>query len=113
MLMEALFRWSASAGQLGLGPGRFLGEDSLESSGRPGDRQKKPGRHGERICFELAACLGGGVLAGSHSLLMASPAEHSRLRNNMEIVDMLENWPNGKSIKIVQVNKLQLRERSE
>lgn len=72
MLTEALFRWSASAGQLGPGPGRSLGQGSLESSGSPGDGQKKPGKHEERICVELAACSTGGALAGSQSLLMAS-----------------------------------------
>lgn len=95
------------------GPGRFLGEGSLESSGSPGDGQKKPGKHEERICVELAACSTGGALAESHSLQMASSAELSCLRNNTEIVAMLESWPNGKSIKIVQANKLQLRGRNE
>lgn len=85
----------------------------MESSGSPGDGQKKPGKHEERICVELAACSTGGALAESHSLQMASSAELSCLRNNTEIVAMLESWPNGKSIKIVQANKLQLRGRNE
>lgn len=65
-LTEVLFRWSASAGQLGLGR-KISAEGCLTSSGSPGDSQKKAGRHEKWIREELAACLAGCALAGSHS----------------------------------------------
>lgn len=65
MLMEALLGglplWDSSDWAA-----RFLAEGHLESSVCPGDRQRKPGKHEERTCDELAPCLAGGALAGSH-----------------------------------------------